>query len=1701
MADPAARVIVDPSTSVKTPAPEKSTPVPSGTKFSRRSGGSRNLDFEFDESQKVIFGQYDTSTPVDISGVSHVHRSKKPKKVRFVDEPTTNRDLSRFLKKKEKTHGTGKNRCDNKDFYKRFGHLPRGRRSARSDVINEAFFNQDDDAATESLPDRPISMGVGCKPKNHKISHDGFVDVNPRKAFVEPFRHGGSTITGQSFLSIPVLSRSCVSDYLGFYSPLEATDFDSYVLSDPDWFEFNGPRITDQIMDGTIDWEAIDAEEHISDDHVVHSSINGANGEATGTDDLDEIKLKKAGAGYVVTMPSKFITEIGCTCDDKDHYHVGERHIPLLTRAHKSFLKRKLKRDGAKSTSKVPSKEDARKMKLLVFTVTSCKKKGCNSNHMHIDDDNVRRCGSDETFFVPQAPDNRDMPMDEEDDEPIRTTQGEKNRSASNIRMTETDSSDGTTSPQPDGAKSEETSNHSKPDKKRPTPVNDLCKIYVSRDAALSDHVSENALSGPLVLLRNRNNTLCGIVGVMTLSNDGLLNGVPNSCFFITLAQILQGIICPIPIADLRERFQNRPGEQLDMDISYNDATFARILGEFGLKVYVWQAIPLDTALIYCSAVVGEGPHVRHIIAYEAHFEMVVGFEFAPVVEGHLFTRSGGTEYVCPVDSSWLEVVSRPCFEATRDVYYLSNTIVDTGVSPTDQRQSRSTPTPSASLRSALLYMTENGGDPQGISQSHSSEFSSFDSTPPVRTHGSSSTLGSSAVPPSTSSSSPSPPPPTTPLPGTLGSPHPSQEPDRLKSQMSTEISFYAADHFTSGLHPGYTYKVGLHGLGYYFDSGPRVSTCCPPPRIGKDVVTIDDEPVADEIGPWISSAIVEPAGKHVIGIGGDYFDTVRCVDLYSSVSVLEQTNPGVMQWIQDSLFSYFYTGYNFALPESTRGIQGYKNISTKVESRPTLLTKVVTLGFAENMVVDQPTGKVELLDKSYFSVSRGLIFLDLAEKLSKENNGIGSYVNGDFWSWSISKMRAQAKAISSEYFSLQKHLDLRVDDHTEHSFVSVTMNTIAYTISNEVKNCSNISMHMPSSLGKNHFGRTNKNLRFGGVPDTFMGVIRANGLMRRGVGIGTYSSAFINIITRHETRPAGVYFEGLTRMLPTRCEKKMDWKFNNKYLVIRGKNFITSDHYISFPQDHDANLFDTMNYSHQYSTVYGYSFGHTGVIYGNTDQNISGMVERHWKLRTAEAQELSSLPEYGIDPTIDFDYHLMSAQSYFSLHFAESFVTDTLYHFGPFNYFSHTQEAAALLVLEKHAKQRLRAEAYQSLCDSGDIGNLLFVNTLVWKLKKMELAKFGKPARVIVDAQTGNSLPSVHISNAWKEHTSNKVAIYFSCVSIEFCSSPSPKDLERVFLSWDHYSYPVVVKNYSDDSIIGIWSQQRGCYEMYNTDIRGNDASHTGFSWSVFSSLLGMSDEHRNFLYKMLFASNQLFSRDKKSVVVFKAKYGYLPSGIGETSIANNSAMLMISWMLGNLINSGHQVKLSLVTYAAFRCGFLLSHEAFDIYSEFSKMQFLKNSPVRLPSGGCVVIPNLGRMLRYSGRSKSDVTKKSFPPPKGVDVFSWYQTLLTYGEFKKIDYPPLRKYLCPHFDLVSPSDYILVQKLREDVFMDDMHSQPVRVSRDVFYSRYIAYGLQFHMIEEFEYLISHQRLGTIVYCPLVDIVLGADYGLAAAST
>lgn len=1589
------------------------------------------------ETQKL----YDTMTPVDIAGINAVRKSKVLKEVRFKEQGNAAKEFSTYLKEKHKKRSKGgPQRCDEKEFSARFGSF---RKSQRSDhrLEHVQSFNEEGESEyfEESFP-APVSSGKAGVAN----TSDGLISIQSRRALVEPVRFLGST-SGSSegeftlakapfareelvgFQNLPLtrpsLRRETTGDYFGCFSSL-CQDEVVLTSSDGDWFEFNGPRVSDALMSGCFDWSEVDSD---GEEHQVVSQINGANGEFTGTDDLDQLNGSHTGDEFSCTM--SVFDSIGCVCPEKDHFHIAQKSYAPITAAKRAYLKRAKKRGEIQScTDKKPiDKPQKRKPRdqNLSFSGLKCEKEVCNDAHFHY---------KGNSFYVNVKTDKK-----------LYET----------VELTDEEEVDMTT--------------------------------LLGADLKFDPKVKVEAVDDlPLV---TDGDLQYGLWRIGISRNNGVSNGVRNMCLLISISEILRaGGVAATPM-ELKDKYfgTHKPGDEYDIgEYGLDDPGLTDLLMFYSAKIQVWELVTDGRGKSRGwgrLAVLGfEGSeNVWHIASGSKHFEAILGFQakvlhmsahYGAVVDFDIIpswqalqldwgTLLGDDKLYHGVDFKSIYRV-----EAIDKKFRFLNVLCDRVLT-------------NKPLALANKFIADNGGD-EKLLKVHSESIIASE----VRLN----------------------PPPLDRLPEEVGScvltektinPSHKAEVTAICDKTTLPEVVIVVDKVVK--EPVIvTASVPLNEQAALKGSDSfEFGLWRPPSEPRKLVATKKFEIPKKDLE-------IPKTYSHVVYNDGVVLDTAIEDDVYMNMSSVEAADVSFFQQIEDAVNSLFRSPVAYALPETSVSAQHTLNVDMYYESKPTMLWRVLTLGFARNSKIKRPNARVDVLQGVYTSTMRGLIWKDLSENLIRTASSIGNLANADFWTWCVAKYKEKVSTLNSLYFSASAFVDHDIKGRIRHYFHSITCNTICYVISREAIACGVYSLSIPAKIGINRKGKsTYATGRFSvGGNDTFMGVIKANRLMDEGVAVNSGElSRGLNYTIRssYDERPAGVYDEGFTRILPMKCLKSLDWEYNHRYTMTKRTKFVV-DGKINFPVDEDERLFEIMRYAHNYVSVYGYAFANSGVILGDHNYNLAGMVERHWKKRSPEELEIKALRNYCIAIT-DFDMQLLANQSYFARYLVDEFVSQTRQSYGQFDYFTDIQEAASYLIKEKHPKQKLRMDAYEDINLTGEIGKRVFKPYLVWKPKKMEIAKFNKPLRVIVDAQTANSLPNVHISNAWKGHSADKLVVYNNCVSIEFASCPSPVGLAEVFRSWDEFSYSVVIKNYSDDSIIGIWNPSIKAYDMFNTDIRANDGSHSGWTWSVFANLLSMPVDHARFLFEMVFAENYLFARNKRDRIAFKAKYGYLPSGIGATSIANNTAMLMIAWMLSRHLKSGYSSCLELVTLSAYRCGFLLTFEAFNLNKEYSRMQFLKNSPVRLPSGDVMVIPNLGRILRYSGRSKNDVTVKQYPPPLlngvAVNVFKWYQTLLTYGDCKRVFYSPIVRSLCPYFDLVDSRHHDVITKIHSDREIDLSEQPRLFPSREQYYSRYVSYGATDVMIDEFEGLLSQQELGTVIYCAFVDLVLSCDYGLS----
>jgi len=551
------------------------------------------------------------------------------------------------------------------------------------------------------------------------------------------------------------------------------------------------------------------------------------------------------------------------------------------------------------------------------------------------------------------------------------------------------------------------------------------------------------------------------------------------------------------------------------------------------------------------------------------------------------------------------------------------------------------------------------------------------------------------------------------------------------------------------------------------------------------------------------------------------------------------------------------------------------------------------------------------------------------------------------------------------------------------------------------------------------------------------------------------------------------------------------EWTFNRRFKVVSDRNgcFNTDTGELRFTDWGDKSKPPT-----KWRSTFGWNHGHGGIMYERDCViNTRGMMYRHFARKVPEDKEgqmeITNLRMFGVIVNTDnFQEMLQDNNVSFCDTHGEAISELVIASLGMHEYHKTCQEGGYDLTLQTHTKQRLRRAKWDVLMMSGGLVKKLWDEAIVWTMKYLETAKYGKPARIVVDCSTENSLPRVDFANSFKTHSKNKT-VTFGQVAVKYCLCSSHVDIGAVYDEACNNGYRVMILNNSDDAILA-FHDGKGNRHYYNVDISTNDSSHTLWTHKLYAMMSCMTEEQEENLLTLIMSPFTVYNpTNRKEKVIFKSVTGYLPSGVGDTTTCNNCIYYILAYSLHLLLEQGHEMSIELLTLAGFNFGFRFSYEKCETYS----FQFLKNSPIILDNGSFLSMPNLGVLLRLSGTYEGDVPvlPKKHCPPWATCKYAYCQSLLTFGFFKYFLYEPLLV-LCPYFHHLTSEEHYVHSSFMETI--GDTHKRIV-LSRKQFYSRYrdVITDTQ---IDVFETLMQQAGFGTLVYCELIDIVMKFDYGL-----
>lgn len=603
----------------------------------------------------------------------------------------------------------------------------------------------------------------------------------------------------------------------------------------------------------------------------------------------------------------------------------------------------------------------------------------------------------------------------------------------------------------------------------------------------------------------------------------------------------------------------------------------------------------------------------------------------------------------------------------------------------------------------------------------------------------------------------------------------------------------------------------------------------------------------------------------------------------------------------------------------------------------------------------------------------------------------------------------------------------------------------------------------------------------------------------------------------QRSNRNDGIYYQGLGRQYyyTTPPGSEFDWKFNKQYKCVKNSKYFNAETgVISFPGE-DYSLLE-------YNSNIGWNMAHDGIYNANSNTNIANALSRHFKVKYVELDlgqnEHSALNEFC--PKIinaagfDFESSLRANQISWMCKYSKLLCEKIWSETGRHNYAYGIVEGAKLLTLDKHVKQLARINGYIGCELEGKFARNIWVDYIRWKIKPRECAKVKtsgtSPARIVVDLGIEASLPRVHFANSFKSFMKEKTVSFghTKVVKVTYRGDASYKNVCGVFSDHNTYTDSVIIDNSSDDSLITWWED--GIKTTLLVDIASNDSSHSLCIFDNYATLSCMDRDQKDNLFLSFMSPFRVYSHDMSVYLTFLSLAGYLPSGIGDTTAANNCIYLILGYVLSMLLDEGHKMSSNLITYAGFLFGFRFSY---SIAHTFPEIQFLKQSPIMI-NQKVEYFTNLGVLFRYSGVIPGgDIPGMKYPKEFATlsQKFVYVQSLLTFGFFKFFRYQPLIKAFCPLFSRI-------LKISEESCYSPEKHETSLNYSR---VARGSAYESSFDFSEErtvlfptqqqvyaryttltqldidvFEDLILDLGVGMVVYCKLINTVLQKDYSI-----
>lgn len=487
------------------------------------------------------------------------------------------------------------------------------------------------------------------------------------------------------------------------------------------------------------------------------------------------------------------------------------------------------------------------------------------------------------------------------------------------------------------------------------------------------------------------------------------------------------------------------------------------------------------------------------------------------------------------------------------------------------------------------------------------------------------------------------------------------------------------------------------------------------------------------------------------------------------------------------------------------------------------------------------------------------------------------------------------------------------------------------------------------------------------------------------------------------------------------------------------------------------------------YVTRFGYNIDHTGMIFENSNHNVSLAMRRLTRARGA-----------------DLGYHRTLQLRQWRFFTEHAHIVDELrsMYAGTMTGFAGAVAEAEGHHDDPHNKKQLRIQAFDDLIAKGDIATETWLNKYVtYKMKKAEWGKFGKEPRTIGDLKVPASLLGFRVTHYLKKAMAGH-PYHYRGGTIYFCAKPSYEELKYVFESLRNPPGKFFFVYFSDDSCISIRTKT-GILRA-DVDISSCDGSHGP---SVFEALSQLADGDAGATIRRLVKQCEAPLRvhdlaGRSNYVELRPHGPRLYSGSTLTTVINNLANIMIAVSIAESTIETPQD----ICNAAENAGYIVTIDEAEVFEDIS---FLKHSPCLDVNGEWQPVLNLGVLLRMSGTCKGDLPGRGDIANRAIA----FQRALLRGAYPRTSFPLID----------NMKEVVAGEDRRLDKVMDKTLTNQLKykvgdpaLEHHTFTSAsvYRRYRLDADEMDEIDAMVGHLSYGQTYVSPSVSKILTIDYGL-----